>query len=157
MAGACLGIAHLAAPVRIPQPREEPDMTEDFTTYLARRIEASHAFLAADVEPLLAVSTTSAPASIFGPGGNVVEGPDAVNEVNGQGSARFTGCDRNDFEEAHSGAEGSLGYWTGIQRSVVRLAGQDEPVPMDLRVTELYRREDGEWKLFHRHADLLKE
>ncbi len=129
----------------------------DFDAYLRRRREASDAFVAGDPRPLFAVSTTSAPASIFGPPGTVVEGPEAVNESNAGGSSRFRGADRNELEVSHSGSEGDLGWWAGIQRSVVRLAGEDDPVPMDLRVTELYRREDGEWKLFHRHADLLQE
>ena len=128
--------------------------TEDFADYLARRKEASDAFVAGDVAPLLAVSSATSPATIFGPAGTVVEGPDEVNDGNARGAARFTGADRNDLDESHSGASGDLAYWTGIQRSIVH-TGPTDPVAMDLRVTELYRREDGDWKLFHRHADVL--
>jgi hypothetical protein len=41
----------------------------------------------------------------------------------------------------------------GTQRSTVRVKGAPDAVPMTLRLTELYRRENGSWKRFHRHAD----
>jgi len=37
------------------------------------------------------------------------------------------------------------------------LKDKPEPVRMNLRVTELFRFADGQWKLFHRHADMLEE
>jgi hypothetical protein len=36
-----------------------------------------------------------------------------------------------------------------------RMQGRAEAIPMDLRVTEVFRREEGEPKLVHRHADPL--
>ena len=130
---------------------------ETFSAYLTRRKAASDAFVAGDVAPLREVSATTDPATIFGPAGTVVQGADAVNATNADGAARFTGADRNDLETVHSGEEGDLGWWVGVQRSVVSMEGADDKVPMDLRVTELYRRQDGAWRLFHRHADLLRE
>jgi len=34
-----------------------------------------------------------------------------------------------------------------------RLAGAPEPASVTLRVTSLYRKEPGGWRLVHRHAD----
>jgi ketosteroid isomerase-like protein len=58
-------------------------------------------------------------------------------------------------EYISSGASGDLAYTVAIERSEVRLVDQDQPTPMALRVTHLFRKEDGEWKLVHRHADPL--
>jgi ketosteroid isomerase-like protein len=59
------------------------------------------------------------------------------------------------FQYLSSGVSGELAYTVAIERSRVRIVGQEEPAAMSLRVTHLFRKEQGEWKLLHRHADPL--
>jgi ketosteroid isomerase-like protein len=58
-------------------------------------------------------------------------------------------------EYLSSAVSGDLAYTVAIERSQARLVDQDKPAPMALRVTHLFRKEDGVWKLVHRHADPL--
>lgn len=56
-------------------------------------------------------------------------------------------------EYLSSGVSGDLAYTVAIERCEIRLTGQDKPTVMPLRVTNIFRKEDGEWKLLHHHAD----
>ncbi|WP_414676618.1 nuclear transport factor 2 family protein [Mesorhizobium sp.] len=49
-------------------------------------------------------------------------------------------------------ADGAVAYWCGLQHAKVETGGKS--VPMTLRVTEIFRLEDGNWKLVHRHAEV---
>ncbi len=61
------------------------------------------------------------------------------------------------FDYLASGASGDLAYTVTIERSEARVEGQDTPASMALRVTHIFRKESGEWKLIHRHADPLTD
>jgi hypothetical protein len=52
---------------------------------------------------------------------------------------------------------GSLGYTIWIERGEARLEGSNGVRPFALRVTQLYRRENGVWKIIQRHADPMIE
>jgi ketosteroid isomerase-like protein len=45
-----------------------------------------------------------------------------------------------------------LAYETGIERGRAKLSG--EPVEFEHRVTNVYRLEDGKWKMIHHHTDV---
>ncbi|HUR76113.1 MAG TPA: nuclear transport factor 2 family protein [Sporichthya sp.] len=46
-----------------------------------------------------------------------------------------------------------LAYILEIERYQIRARGALGPSPMAIRVTTVFRPEDGEWKVVHRHAD----
>lgn len=47
---------------------------------------------------------------------------------------------------------GDLAYELGVERGQATLAGQQ--VTLDQRVTNIYRREAGSWKIVHHHTDV---
>jgi ketosteroid isomerase-like protein len=48
--------------------------------------------------------------------------------------------------------EGDLAYELGTERGSLKLAGQTAAI--DGRVTNIYRREAGAWKIVHHHTDI---
>jgi hypothetical protein len=50
-----------------------------------------------------------------------------------------------------------LAFTISIEVNRVREAGKGEETQLDLRVTQIYRRENSEWRLIHGPADPLVE
>jgi ketosteroid isomerase-like protein len=70
--------------------------------------------------------------------------------------ARFKGVESAiEFENISLVVTPELAYSIDIERGRVRLAGREDFAPMALRVTTIFRRENGAWKMVHRHADPL--
>jgi len=57
-----------------------------------------------------------------------------------------------DFELIAADVNGDLAYTVGYERSSVSAHGGPAR-SVFLRATQIYRRENGEWNLVHRHAD----
>lgn len=129
----------------------------DFDTFLEIRRQAAQASMNGQAGPLDRMAATACPASFFPPNGGHEEGAYRVADVYANESRSFAEGGDTTLEILHSDSVGDLAYWTGLQHAKVRLAGHDEPVEMHLRITELFRHEDGAWKLIHRHADPLAE
>jgi ketosteroid isomerase-like protein len=126
----------------------------DFTTFMQKREQAALAYCQGDASPINSLATGSDPASFFGPDGHVLQGPDTIKSAYAKGAALFGPKGISRLEILQCEAEADIGYWCGLQHAEVRMDGK--PVPMTLRITELFRRENDEWKLVHRHADMLK-
>jgi ketosteroid isomerase-like protein len=133
------------------------NLQDDFERFMKKREKASLAFVNGDAALLEKLSTHASPATIFGPSGDCVQGAEQVISANAKGSKNFKSGSENKFEVMHAGAADGFAYWTGIQHSVVQMEGKPTALPMDLRVTEIFRNEGGEWKLIHRHADPLQK
>jgi ketosteroid isomerase-like protein len=132
---------------------------EAFAQFLREREAASLDYVRGQGDSFMALAATEGDASFFPPGGGHVEGAAAVvNERYAKDVHAFSDkTESSRFEIFHSGADGEIGYWTGLQHAKVQMKGKDEPVAMTLRVTEVFRRQGGGWKIVHRHADMLAE
>ena len=123
--------------------------TEPFDEFLATTgAYAAAAYVCGDATPITLISTLHDPATFFGPAGGSVTGAESVIETNQTGAAMFEPGGETRLEVMHAGHDGNLAYWVGFQHATVHMAGRDEPVPMKLRITELFRYEDDAWKLY---------
>jgi len=128
----------------------------DFEGFMQRREEAARAYVNGDPQPLDDLATNTLPATFFSPRGDFVEGASEVSARYDADAKAFATDSENTMQILQMGVSDGIAYWVGFQRAQVHLKGKAEAVPFNLRVTELFRREGGEWKLVHRHADELK-
>lgn len=134
-----------------------PADSEDFEQFLRQRQAAAGEYVSGNPEPLGRLVAQQLPATFFSPRGDVTTGTREVWERYEWDASSFSSGSQNAFEALDSAAAGDIAYWVGFQRSQANMRGEDRPVSFDLRVTEIYRREDGQWKLVHRHADPHKQ
>ena len=71
-------------------------------------------------------------------------------------ASRFSNCSSFEYEVIAAGASGDLAYIAGIEHTTASVGGA-APEAYELRVTTIFRREDGNWKAVHRHADPVPE
>lgn len=124
---------------------------QHFDEFIRRRKEASKAYTNGDAGPLSQIITRTLKATFFGPDGGVVQGADQVSAAYQKGAALFKSGDFA-METLDQGASDDIGYWVGLLRGTARMHDGKE-ASFNLRITEIYRPEGGEWKMVHRHAD----
>jgi ketosteroid isomerase-like protein len=119
---------------------------------LDRQLEAEQALINGDPGPRLAMWSTQDPVTVFGAEKSVI-GSEEARQAFRWLASRFSNCTDYRFELVAAGASGYLAYTLGYEHITFSMDGG--PVaPITLRVTHVYRREDGEWKIVHRHADV---
>jgi ketosteroid isomerase-like protein len=128
------------------------EVDEFVAATVPRQIEAEIALHEGDVEPRLAMWSHDDPVTLFGAYGVAKQGWDELSETFRWLAGRFSSFSDYDYELVAAGASGDLAYTVGYERHKVSIEGG--PVkPHVIRVTHVYRREGGVWKIVHRHGD----
>jgi ketosteroid isomerase-like protein len=128
-------------------------MTDDaFIKTLEQETAIQAAMLNGNPGPMISHWADSDDITVFGGWGRTENGHTPVTDAMRWVASRFTGADAVDLEHIVIASSGDLAYTVGFERSHVSVDG-GPPGDMTLRVTHIYRRIDGDWKLVHRHAD----
>jgi ketosteroid isomerase-like protein len=92
------------------------------------------------------------PVTVFGAGVRGRRGWSDVHRTITWVASSFQDCRTYDYELVAADVHGDLAYTCGFERyTATRPSG--EVVHHELRVTQIYRRENGAWKIVHRHGD----
>lgn len=104
-----------------------------------------------DPQPYIDTWANDADVPLFGAWGPIEHGHQPLVDTFRWVGHRFSGGALVP-EDVVTHASGDLAYTVGFERGEVSVDGGPAQ-PMTIRVTQIYRRIDGEWRLVHRHAD----
>jgi ketosteroid isomerase-like protein len=91
--------------------------------------------------------------TLANPFGGIAHGRDEVVEALDRAASNFRDGHTTGFETIERLVTPDLAYTLEIERYVAKVGGSSDLADIALRVSCMYRLEDGVWKLLHRHAD----
>ena len=97
--------------------------------------------------------STKDPVTLFGAGMSG-RGWDKVSGTFRSIASRWSDGPDQRVEILAAGVSGDLAYTVELEHTSVSVDGVPAE-PYTLRITQVYRREDGEWKVVHRHGDQI--
>ncbi|MDI2127649.1 nuclear transport factor 2 family protein [Yinghuangia seranimata] len=126
---------------------------DDFLAWVRSALyDAEFALHNGDPAPRRALWSRTEPVSVLGAWRNA-QGRGEVDALIGFLADGFSDCTSYAFELLAYDVVGAMAYTVGLEHTSVSVNG--EPRTYTLRVTQVYRREDGEWRVAHRHGDTL--
>jgi ketosteroid isomerase-like protein len=128
---------------------------EEFLVWAGSRLkDAEVALHNGDAGPRAAIWSRQDPVTVLGAWKSAT-GQQEVRELFAQLETSFSDCTSYRHEIIAADVIGDMAYTVGYEHTQASIEG--EPRTYTLRATQVYRREDGEWKVCHRHADTLPE
>ena len=91
--------------------------------------------------------------SLANPFGPPVRGWEQVAETIERAASNFRDAEYGGIETIAKHVTPELSYVVLLEPQKAKLGGSEDVTPFTLRVTMIFRPEDGEWKIVHRHAD----
>ena len=120
-------------------------------------VERCHAALGeivrGNAEPWADVFSREVDVCLGNPFGPFVRGLDDVMSAARSAAERYRDGEVIGFDRIATYEAADLACVVEVERFRARVGDSPDTSPVSLRVTSLYRAEDGEWKLVHRHAD----
>jgi len=116
--------------------------------------EALQAFLNGDPGPVSELFSRRDDVTLANPLGPPQRGWGDVERAIKDAAANFKGGSCR-VEDVSRFATPDLAYVVRLERAEVQLAVSGETAPVSLRVTMIFRREEDNWKVAHRHADSI--
>lgn len=104
-------------------------------------------------EPVLRLFSQREDVSLANPFGPAVSGWKAVVKIVERAAANYQDGAPTQFENVAKVVTSELGFIVEVERTRARVGGRQDLDTIVLRVTTIFRSEDGAWKIVHRHAD----
>ena len=128
-------------------------MTSDLNKLRDQYHQSVAAFIQGDPDVQKPLWSRRDDVTLANPLGPPAKGFDAVCQVMDSTGAQISEGEGYTFDTIAWVETADLAYEVAIERNRVKLGGAAEKVPIALRVTTVFRREDDGWKIVHRHAD----
>jgi ketosteroid isomerase-like protein len=116
--------------------------------------EAELALHNGDAAPRRALWSRNEPVSVLGAWRNA-HGQQELDELFASLERSFSDCTSYELELQAYDVVGDMAYTAGLEHTSASVDG--EPRSYTLRATQVYRFEDGEWRVAHRHGDTVTE
>ena len=116
--------------------------------------DAERALHNGDAAPRFAIWSRNDPVTVLG-AWRSASGHQEVSDLFRQLESTFSECASYSHDIIAADVTGDMAYTVGYEHTQASVNG--EPRKYTLRVTQVYRREDGQWKVAHRHADTLPQ
>ena len=112
-------------------------------------------FMKGNPEPAKRMFSRRDDVTLANPRGVVAHGWKQVAEAMERAASSRRDGEASGFEIVEKCVTPELAYVVEIERLKGKFGGGEDLAPYDLRVTMIFRPEDGVWKVVHRHADQI--
>jgi ketosteroid isomerase-like protein len=128
-------------------------VVEDVDEFIEQFRLAQGELLKGNPEPVKKLFSHTEDVSHASPYGPPVRGWDEVAKATGHSSLLRSDGELVGSEIVAKYVSPELSYIVQIERIKAKVGGREDITPFALRTSMIFRPEDGEWKVVHRHAD----